>query len=136
MSTSGAGNVVLVVEDETDLLKTYERLLRRRGYDVLTVGTCEEALRLVASRSLALVVADMKLPDGDGLAVVRAAREVAPPPAVIVVTGYASDASQQEAMAAGASAYLPKPFSVSAFTALVDRLATPRADRVPEGGLA
>ena len=127
---------VLVVDDETDFLKTYERLLQRRGYQVVAVSTRREGLVVVQSRPLRLVVADVKLPDGDGLDIVRAARVAAPPPAVIVVTGFASDANRRQALEAGATAYLPKPFSVSSFTELVDRLATPPPGREHPGGTA
>jgi DNA-binding response OmpR family regulator len=127
---------VLVVDDETDFLKTYERLLRRRGYMVIAVATRSEALDVVRSTPLGLVIADVKLPDGDGLDIVREARAAPVPPPIIVVTGFASDANQQQALEAGASAYLAKPFSVSTFTTLVDRLAAPRTDRNREGGIA
>lgn len=127
---------VLVVDDEGDFLKTYERLLQRRGYQVVAVGTRREALGIVQSRALSLIIADVRLPDGDGLDVVRAARAAAAPPPVIVVTGFTSAASRQEALAAGATAYLAKPFSVSTFTALVERLATPHPDGGLRGGAA
>ena len=127
---------VLVVDDEADLLKTYERLLHRRGYQVVAVGTRREGLVVIRSRPLTLVVADVKLPDGDGLDIVRAARAIAAPPPVIVVTGFASDTNRQQAIEAGATAYLPKPFAVSAFTELVERLAALRPDEGLPGGLA
>ena len=130
------GHSVLVVDDETDLLKTYERLLQRRGYQVIAVGTRREGLVVVQSMPLRLVVADVKLPDGDGLDIVRAARVAAPPPPVIVVTGFASDTNRRHALEAGAMAYLPKPFSVSSFTALVERLTGPRLDQGLPGGAA
>jgi two-component system, NtrC family, response regulator HydG len=67
------------------------------------------------------VIADLRLPDGDGLDLVRAARRTPTPTPAIVVTGFASRAARTAALAAGASAYLAKPFATSAFTALVDQ---------------
>lgn len=129
-------DAVLVVDDEADLLMTYRRLLQRRGYVVITVSTRTDAMAVVRSNPLGLVIADLKLPDGDGLDIVRAARAAPSPPPVIVVTGFASDAGQQEALAAGATAYLSKPFSVSSFTGLVERLTVPRVDGSQRGGAA
>jgi CheY-like chemotaxis protein len=118
--------VVLVVDDEVDLLATYDRLLRRHGYRTIAAGSWQAALEALEGESLALIIADVRLPDGDGLDVVRAARARLHPPPVIVVTGFASQQSRQQALAAGATAYLAKPFSTSALTSLVrEALASP-----------
>src|SRR5438094_6701431 len=70
---------ILVVDDEADLAATYERLLRRQGYRVVSAGTLQAGLRVIETEPLRLVIADLRLPDGDGLDVVRAAR-AAPAP--------------------------------------------------------
>jgi DNA-binding response OmpR family regulator len=112
---------VLVVEDESDLVTTYRRLLTRHGCRVIAAATRHEALEAIRAESFRLVVVDLRLPDGDGLDVVRAARATPLPPAVIVVTGFASDATRRQAIDAGASAYMAKPFSISAFSSLVEQ---------------
>ena len=110
---------ILVVDDEADLLTTYERLLRRQGYRVVATGSRSGGLAIIERERLALVVSDLRLPDGDGLELVRAARGTPTPTPVIVVTGFVSEASRLAARAAGASGYLAKPFAASAFTSLV-----------------
>ena len=110
---------VLVVDDEADLLGTYERILRRLGYPVITAGTRAAALAALEAAPVGLVVADIRLPDGDGLDVVRAARDSRPSLPAIVVTGYASKAGRRDALAAGAAAYLAKPFSIPQLIATV-----------------
>jgi len=110
-----------VVDDEVDLVATYERLLRRRGYRVVSTGSIREGLLIVEREPLVLLIADLRLPDGDGLDLVRAARGTPTPTPAIVVTGFASEASRAAALAAGASAWLAKPFATSTFTALVDQ---------------
>ena len=112
---------ILVVDDEADLVTTYERLLRRRGYRVVSTGSCRDGLLIVEREPLALLIADLRLPDGDGLDLVRAARRTTTPTPAIVVTGFASEATRAAALAAGASAWLAKPFATSTFTALVDQ---------------
>lgn len=118
---------VLAVDDELDLLETYNRLLRRQGYRVVRATNRAEAMRALETEVPTLIVADMRLPDGNGLDVVRAARATAKPPTVIVVTGFASEATRREAMAAGAAAFVAKPFSAAAFLDLVKKLVPPVA---------
>ena len=124
-----ARHLILVVEDEADLAATCERLLRRRGHAVVAVGSRAAALASLEHASLALVVSDVRLPDGNGLDVVRAAAAMQPRVPVVVMTGRASDAGRSQACAAGAVAYLPKPFSVESFANLVDRALVGGAER-------
>jgi DNA-binding response OmpR family regulator len=107
------GKRVLVVDNEADFLATYERLLRRQGYEVMTATSRAAGLAAVAAERLDLVISDLRLPDGDGLDVVRAARGVPDPPPVIVVTGYPSDETRRAATAAGATAFFAKPFAAA-----------------------
>jgi DNA-binding response OmpR family regulator len=115
-------HTILVVDDEADLVTTYERLLHRQGYRVLSAGTCRAGLAVIQAEPLGLVVADLRLPDGDGLDVVRAARALPRPLPVLVASGLASRTARQAALAAGASAFLAKPFGTEAFIRLVDEL--------------
>ena len=69
----------------------------------------------------ALVIADLRLPAGDGLELVRAARRLPTPTPSMVVRGFASEASRMAALAAGASANLAKPFAAAAFISLVKK---------------
>jgi two-component system response regulator PilR (NtrC family) len=106
---------ILVVDDEADLVTTYERVLRRQGHQVNSAGSRDAALVALGARPFDLVVTDVRLPDGDGLDVVRAAREARTPPPVIVVTGYPSEAGRRQATEAGAAFYLAKPFTIARF---------------------
>jgi DNA-binding response OmpR family regulator len=110
---------ILIVDDEADLVTTYERLLHRRGYRVVSAGSCREGLLAIEREPLALVVTDLRLPDGDGLDIVRAARRTPTPTPSLVVTGFASEASRAAALAAGAAGYLAKPFAASNLVSLV-----------------
>lgn len=122
---AGRERLILLVDDEPDLLTTCERLLRRGGYDIVSVGSVYAAVATLQVRSPRLVVSDVRLPDGTGLDVVRAARALAPPAAAIVMTAQPSTPGRQAALAAGAAAYLPKPFSAGSFTALVEQVLRP-----------
>jgi DNA-binding response OmpR family regulator len=113
---------ILVIDDEVDLVATYRRLFGRQGYDVASAGTRAGGLSLIDSASPDIVIADLELPDGDGLDLVRAARTGSTPSRVIVVSGRPSSGARDEAMAAGASAFIAKPFSAGALGDLVRSL--------------
>ena len=123
---------ILVIDDELDLLQTYERLFHRLGYDVLTAERGAEGLRLANSQRLGLVITDLKLPDIDGLKIIESIRSKQNAPPVIVVSGLTSAKARDAAVAAGADAYLVKPFEISTLLALI-RSSTAR---LSEAGLA
>jgi len=102
--------LILVVDDEDDLATTCARLLGREGWQVITVKTsaaARRALSMTPAPDLAIV--DRHLPDGDGLEVLRVAREAGTP--VIVVTAYAPRRTRRLSLDEGAAAFLSKPFS-------------------------
>jgi DNA-binding response OmpR family regulator len=119
-------NQILVVEHEPDMAATYERLLRRAGHRVVRAASCAEGIRLLESLCPRLVISDLRLPDGDGLDVIRAARMLDLPAAVIAITAFVSRGTRQAALAAGASAFLAKPFNIAEFSSLVEELIAPR----------
>jgi len=122
MSSSGSGPVrrrVLVVDDEADFHATYERLLRREAFEVVSVTTRAAGLAALAAELFQLVISDLRLPDGDGLDVVRAARGARASMPVIVVTGYPSDETRRAALAAGATTFLSKPFAAAVLMAAI-----------------
>ena len=115
-------NVILVVDDERDLAVTCERLLKRGGWHVTTVGSCDAALRaLEAGGPPALAIIDRMLPDGDGLDVLKAVRAHGTP--AIVISGLTSAANRAQALQGGAAGFLAKPFSARDFLELVQTVA-------------
>jgi DNA-binding NtrC family response regulator len=116
--------VVLVVDDEADLAETCARLLRRQGYAVVTANTFQGGQAALAGASPALLVSDMRLPDGDGLDLVRAAGAQHPAVPAIVISGYSSESSQAAALAAGAVAFLSKPFTTDVLSRAVEKALT------------
>jgi two-component system, NtrC family, response regulator PilR len=121
-------NQILVVEDEPDMGATYERLLRRAGHRVVRAASRAEGMRLLESLRPWLVISDLRLPDGTGLDIIRAARELDLPPAVIAITAFSSREARRSALDAGASAFLAKPFGIAEFSSLVEELMSRRQD--------
>ena len=104
------GERILVVDDEENLLHFLSKLLKGEGYRVKTAETGGKALERVQRSDFDLAILDIKLPDMDGVAVLRAFREVVPEANVVMITAYGSIESAVEAMKAGAYDYIVKPF--------------------------
>jgi len=100
---------VLVVDDEVVVLTVLREILRRSGYRVSTAASAEEAIDLMQKRSFDLVLTDKNLPGASGLEVLRVARGLNPPPAVVMITGYSSYDSAVTALDIGAQDYIEKP---------------------------
>lgn len=110
---------VLVVDDEADLRELLDMTLARMGLTAALAGTVQEAKRLLGEQSFQLCLTDMKLPDGDGLQLVRHIGEHCRDLPVAVITAYGSLDNAVTALKAGAFDYLAKPVSLDQLRALV-----------------
>ncbi|MBN2125641.1 MAG: response regulator [Deltaproteobacteria bacterium] len=111
---------ILLMEDELSVAKGLQMVLSEEGYGVDVAMTGTRALEIFGSKEFDLLVADLRLPDIDGMEVIKAVKEKRPETEVVVITGYASVASAVEAMKTGAFDYLPKPFTEEEFRASVE----------------
>ncbi len=102
-------NPILVVDDDPGFRKLLETILSGEGYQVETAAKVSEACRMCGMRSYALVISDLKLPDGDGLDVQKWFVEHAPDTPFVLITGFGTVATAVEAMKRGALDYLEKP---------------------------
>jgi len=101
---------VLVVDDEELYRRALERILKRVGYEVVTARDASEAMGVVSSQPIELVLSDVKMPGINGLELVRQVHDFDPDLPCIVITGYGSPESSVDALRAGAFWYLEKPF--------------------------
>ena len=102
---------ILVVDDDPGFRKLLETILVGEGYQVTTAETVAQAIQACERKQFHVIVSDLKLPDGDGLAVLRWSKEHTPEIPVIMITGFGTVASAVEAMKLGAADYLGKPLS-------------------------
>ncbi|MDD5296889.1 MAG: sigma-54 dependent transcriptional regulator [Rhodocyclaceae bacterium] len=111
---------VLVVDDEEDIRELLQLTLARMGLESDGAGTLAEAKRLLGQNGpYQLCLTDMRLPDGDGLDLVRKIGESSQDLPVAVITAYGSMESAVAALKAGAFDYLSKPVSLDSLRALV-----------------
>ena len=102
---------ILVVDDEPMVATSCRRILAADGDEVETAGSGHEGLSLALSEHFDLVMADLKMPDLDGMELVRTLRKRRPETAIIIITGYGTVPSAVEAAKLGVSDYIEKPFT-------------------------
>lgn len=101
---------ILVVDDERDICKVLEFLLKSEGYAVVPAYSGEEAIERLKEEHFDVVITDLKMDKVDGVAVLEKARELSSDTAVVIMTAFASVESAVDTMKKGASDYIVKPF--------------------------
>jgi DNA-binding NtrC family response regulator len=109
--TSDTQSSVMVVDDEPGIRTALKANFLRHAWQVETASGVREAMRKLEDRDFDLVVTDIRMPDGTGMEVMRAARKTSPATAVILLTAYGSVPDAVNAMRDGALDYLTKPIS-------------------------
>jgi DNA-binding NtrC family response regulator len=104
--------LLLVVDDEIPVLKVIERVAARVGYDVVTCASGTDALKALMRRRADLAMVDLRMPDVNGLDLLRQIRSSVPSCEVMLMTGYAAVDSAVEAIKLGAREYMTKPFDI------------------------
>jgi DNA-binding NtrC family response regulator len=120
---------ILVVDDEEGIRLGLQEILRREGFVVHTAGDGQEALERLAE-PVDVVLADLRMPRLDGLALLRALKSREPNPQVIMMSGFASIESAVEATKEGAFDYLPKPIKPDTLLPLIRRALEEQRARV------
>ena len=114
------GEQILVVDDEQSMLEFLEYVLKKEGYDVISVQESPKALELLSEKpGFDLVISDLRMPDLDGLGLLKVSREIDPDVPFIFMTAYASSDTAIEALKLGAFDYITKPFQVEELTNLI-----------------
>ncbi len=132
---------VLVVEDDKDLLGAISQFLQIRGFVVTACANAGDAIEATRSTHTPfdILLADLKLPDGDGLSVLKAAKERHPGTLAAILTGYASLETALRSIRLGAYDYLTKPFGLDEIEILIrnmsDKIWLVRENRAIEGKL-
>jgi len=121
---------ILAVDDEAIVLDSFRKILVLDGFAVDTVETGPEALNLVRAGDYDFVFTDLKMPDMDGVEVVKGVKHLRPDVDVIVITGYATIETAVETMKFGAMDYVQKPFTAEELIQFANRSLIRRQDRI------
>jgi two-component system response regulator PilR (NtrC family) len=103
---------ILIVDDEQSMREMLVILLKKEGLDVRPAGSRAEAAATLREGPVDLVLTDVKLPDGDGLEILRHVKAASPETAVVVMTAFGTTEMAVAARKLGAEAYILKPFDV------------------------
>ena len=131
---------ILIVDDQTDILRILEREFRRHGdYSVATANNPSDALEVMDKSPVELVISDVRLGSQTGFSLLQQVNQRHPGVGTILMTAYRSPAYRQQADALGVSFFLEKPFPVATLVTAVDRffqqrLSQAEAQRLTETG--
>lgn len=110
---------LLLVDDETAYVDVLANRLGKRGFEVQKAYTSAEALLVLRTQPFDVAVLDLKMPDMDGIEVLKIAKQVDPTLQVIMLTGHGSATACEHGMALGAFDYLMKPCELDT---LIDKI--------------
>ncbi len=104
---------ILIVDDEVDIRKVFEKAFHRAGYTVRTAASGKEALEILKEDKIQVMFFDLKMPEMDGLELCRKVRKDLPMAMIHAVTGYASLFQLADCREAGFDDYYLKPVELS-----------------------
>lgn len=122
--------LALIIDDEPDILELLDMTLQRMGVETCSATTLAQTMELLTQKHFDLCLTDMRLPDGDGLAIVRHIQQNHPQTPVAMITAYGSLDTAISALKAGAFDFLTKPVDLQRLRELVNsalRLNQPQA---------
>lgn len=112
---------VLVIDDEQQMLMAIEATLKKNGYSITTAGSGTEALNRMKSHFYQAVISDVRMPELDGMHLLREMKRKWPSTPVIMLTGHGTVRDAVEALKQGAFDYLLKPFSARQLTEVLGK---------------
>ena len=112
---------ILIVDDELQVLTFLDDLFRTEGWEVQTADSGSSGIDKLEQNRFDIVLTDLKMPEADGIEVLRTAKKLQADTEVIMMTGYGTVDNAIEAMRAGAFHYLAKPFKAEEVLHLVDK---------------
>lgn len=112
---------ILIVDDDEIMQETLSDVLRKRGYDIFSVSSGYGALSVVKKNIIDLILLDMRLPDVDGIEILKKIKEFDSDILVIMMTAYSDVQTAVSAMKSGAYHYINKPFELEELKLLIEK---------------
>jgi len=123
---------ILLIEDDVAFCKMLETFLSKKGYELISAFAAGEAYKILANHAVDLVITDVRLPDDDGLSILKHIKEDYNNIPVILMTGYAEVNKAVEAMKEGAFDYISKPVRPDELLKIVDKALQAEAEEEPK----
>jgi len=112
---------ILIVDDDEVMQQTLSDVLKKKGYEIFSVGAGNGALSIIKKNIIDLVLLDMRLPDVDGIEVLKKIKEFDTEILVIMMTAYSDVQTAVSAMKSGAYHYINKPFELEELKLLIEK---------------
>src|SRR5215212_6204882 len=112
---------ILVVDDEQGMRQLLTLVFGRAGHKVRAAENGRRAMELLREQAADLIVSDVRMPDMDGIALLREARSIYPGVAVVMMTAFATVETAREAFKLGADDFIQKPFDVDELKLIVEK---------------
>ncbi len=102
---------ILIVDDDSIVIRSCEAVLKPEGYDVKGTTSAKDAMEILKSTKTDIVITDLRMPEIDGVELIRWIKDEKLNPGIVVITGYPSQETLKDTLELGIIDYLPKPFS-------------------------
>ena len=112
---------ILVVDDESSVREFFERLLKLKGFEAVTINSGKEALDFIAANKVHLVIIDIFMPEMDGFELLDKIKRNYPKIATIMMTGMGDSKMIRKATLHGADEYISKPFKREELSLVIER---------------
>jgi NADH:ubiquinone oxidoreductase subunit E/ActR/RegA family two-component response regulator len=125
---------ILIVDDELIVIRSAERVLKGEGYAVEGALGGREAIMKMGQADYDLVFTDLKMPEVDGINLIRWIKKMKPATGIVIITGYPSQETIKEALELGIIDYVPKPFTPAVLLDVTMRAVNWTKGKQAEGG--
>jgi DNA-binding response OmpR family regulator len=115
-----SAKTILIVDDDKSILRTFARILQKKGYEIDAVETGKEALKKADAKKYDLALLDIRLPDMDGIELLAKMKKQLQTTIKIMITGFPSLETGVKALDEGADAYLVKPVKPEELLMLIE----------------
>lgn len=113
-------NKVLILDDDPGICKILGNILTEKGYDVIIANNGKEGIRKIKEEDPDVVLLDIKLPEIDGLSLIKKHPEMTTDSSIVILTGYGTIESAVQSMKLGVYDYLTKPFDIKKIVITVE----------------
>ena len=122
---------ILVVDDEAVVRRSCTRILETEGYKIDSASGGREAILTMEKKPYDFVITDLKMPEVDGLTLIKWIRKSKPDTGILIITGYPSQETIKDALELGIIDYVPKPFTPAVLIDVVGRAIEWKRETVP-----
>ena len=97
---------ILVVDDDAIVIESCKRILKDTNFEALYVSSVDEALKMLEDYSIHLIIADIKMPEKDGLYLISICKKRFPHIPILVISGYSTEETIRHSLSTGAEKYI------------------------------